>query len=130
MTSSFVPEQRERSRPLRSLLRRVIPRDRRFFALFDRHAALCVEGVSSLAQLLADVRDPGGRVRLQVAAENAGRMPVDVTYALDLQLRELVRIARDDARVVHHLGEPDHPATAKEPFEVPGRECPARRLEP
>lgn len=82
MTSGFVPEQRERSRPLRSLLRRLIPRDRRFFALFDRHAALCVEGVASLVQLLADVRDPGGRVREIEAGEKRADAVVDETLEL------------------------------------------------
>lgn len=82
MTSNFVPEQRERSRPLRSLLRRMVPRDRRFFALFDRHAALCVEGVAALGQLLSDVRDPGGRVREIEAIEKRADDVVDETLAL------------------------------------------------
>jgi predicted phosphate transport protein (TIGR00153 family) len=82
MTTNFVPERRERSRPLRSVLRRLVPRDRRFFALFDRHAALCVEGVASLAQLLADVRDPGGRVREIEAIEKRADDVVDETRAL------------------------------------------------
>jgi uncharacterized protein Yka (UPF0111/DUF47 family) len=82
MTSNFVPEQRERSRPLRSLLRRLIPHDRRFFSLFDRHAALCVEGVAALVQLLADVRDPGGRVREIEAGEKRADAVVDETLAL------------------------------------------------
>lgn len=63
MTSQFVAERGDRRRPVRSLLRRLVPRDRRFYALFERQAGLCVEGVEALAHLLADVRDPGGRVR-------------------------------------------------------------------
>jgi len=63
MTSQFVPERSERRRPFRSVLRRLIPRDSRFYPLFRTQAGLCVDGVEALAQLLADVRDPGGRVR-------------------------------------------------------------------
>ena len=50
MTSNFVAERRS-PRPLRSVLRRLLPRDRRFYALFDRQAELCVEGVTELEQL-------------------------------------------------------------------------------
>ena len=63
MTSQFVAERSERRRPVRSVLRRLIPRDPRFFPLFRTQAGLCVEGVEALAQLLADVSDPKGRVR-------------------------------------------------------------------
>ena len=63
MTSQFVAERSERRRPFRSVLRRLIPRDPRFYPLFRTQAGLCVDGVEALAQLLADVRDPGGRVR-------------------------------------------------------------------
>lgn len=82
MTSKFVAERREQQRPIRSVLRRLMPRDRRFFALFDRHAELCVEGVTALAQLLADVRDPGGRVREIEALEKRADGVVDETMTL------------------------------------------------
>lgn len=82
MTSNFVAERRERRRPIRSVLRRMLPRDRRFFALFDRHAELCVEGVTALAQLLADVRDPDGRVREIEAIEKRADGVVDETMTL------------------------------------------------
>ena len=81
MTSNFVPEQRA-PRPLRSVLRRLIPRDRRFYALFDRHAELCVDGVTALARLLLDVRDPDGRVREIEAIEKRADTVVDDTLAL------------------------------------------------
>ena len=81
MTSNFVPDQRSR-RPLRSVLRRLVPHDRRFFALFDRHAELCVEGVTALAKLLLDVRDPNGRVREIEAIEKRADTVVDETLAL------------------------------------------------
>ena len=64
------------------MLRRLFPRDRRFFALFDRHAELCVEGVTTLVQLLSDVRDPGGRVREIEAIEKRADTVVDDTLAL------------------------------------------------
>ncbi|MEP6607256.1 MAG: DUF47 family protein [Burkholderiaceae bacterium] len=81
MTSSFVPERRA-PRPLRNVLRRLLPRDRRFFALFDSHAELCVEGVTALAQLLSDVRDPDGRVREIEAIEKRADTVVAETLSL------------------------------------------------
>ncbi len=81
MTSNLVPEQRA-PRPLRNVLRRLVPRDRRFYSLFDRHAQLCVEGVTALAQLLSDVRDPDGRVREVEAIEKRADTVVDDTLAL------------------------------------------------
>lgn len=81
ITPSFAPERRS-PRPLRNVLRRLIPRDRRFYALFDRHAELCVEGVTALAKLLSDVRDPDGRVREIEAIEKRADTVVDETLAL------------------------------------------------
>ncbi len=81
MTSNFVAESRS-PRPLRSVLRRLVPRDRRFYSLFDRQAQLCVEGVTALAQLLSDVRDPDGRVREIEALEKRADTVVDDTLAL------------------------------------------------
>ncbi|MGE5161041.1 MAG: DUF47 domain-containing protein [Betaproteobacteria bacterium] len=88
MTSQFVPERGDRGdradrrRPVRSLLRRLIPRDRRFFALFQTQAGLCVEGVEALAQLLRDVSDPHGRVRVIEAIEKRADGVVDESQAL------------------------------------------------
>jgi predicted phosphate transport protein (TIGR00153 family) len=82
MTSRFVQERREQRSVWRSVLRRVIRRDRRFFSLFDRQAQLCVEGLTALAQLLADVRDPGGRVREIEAIEKRADGVVAETLAL------------------------------------------------
>ena len=81
MTSNFAPERRS-PRPLRSVLRRLVPRDRRFYSLFDRQAQLCVEGVTALAHLLLDVRDPDGRVREIEALEKRADTVVDDTLAL------------------------------------------------
>lgn len=81
MTVHFVPERPERRRPLRSALRRLLPRDQRFFALFEQHAQLCVDGVSALASLLADVGDPNGRVREIEAIEKRADSVVDETMA-------------------------------------------------
>jgi uncharacterized protein Yka (UPF0111/DUF47 family) len=64
------------------VLRRLVPRDRRFYALFDRHAELCVEGVTALAKLLSEVRDPNGRVREIEAIEKRADTVVDDTLAL------------------------------------------------
>jgi uncharacterized protein len=82
MTSQFVPERSERRRPIRSVLRRLIPRDGRFFPLFQTQAGLCVDGVEALAQLLADVSDPAGRVRDIESIEKRADGVVDETLAL------------------------------------------------
>ncbi|HQR22337.1 MAG TPA: DUF47 family protein [Burkholderiaceae bacterium] len=82
MTSRFVQEPPERPGALRSALRRLIGRDRRFYPLFNRHAQLCAEGLGALAQLLADVRDPNGRVRDIEAIEKRADGVVAETRAL------------------------------------------------
>jgi predicted phosphate transport protein (TIGR00153 family) len=82
MTAQFVAERAERRRPVRSLLRRLVPRDRRFEPLFGAQAGLCVEAVEALAALLADVSDPHGRVRDIEALEKRGDRVVDETRAL------------------------------------------------
>jgi len=72
VTVHFLPEQRERRSLWRRFLRALRPRERRFFLAFDEHAALCVDGMRALTQLLADVRDPDGRVREIEAIEKRG----------------------------------------------------------
>ncbi len=66
--------------------------------------------------------DPCCGVRLQLLAQHARRVTVDVRRALELELRELVRRACDDAGEVHHLGEPEHAPAAHERLEVGGAE--------
>lgn len=82
MTSFFVGDQAERRSSLRGGLRRLLPRDKRFFALFNSQAQLCVEGVATLSRLLADVRDPDGRVREIEALEKRADGVVTETLAL------------------------------------------------
>lgn len=82
MTSQFVADQLERRGSLRGGLRRLLPRDRRFFSLFNRQAQLCVEGVDTLSRLLSDVRDPDGRVREIEALEKRADGVVTETLAL------------------------------------------------
>ena len=81
MTLNFVADRNQR-RPLSSVLRRLVPRDRRFFALFDRHADLCVAGVTALAQLLSNLRDLDGRVREIEAIEKRADSVVEETLAM------------------------------------------------
>ncbi len=57
------------------------------------------------------------RVGLQAGPEETGRVPVHVRR-LEPELLELVRVAGDDAREIHHLGEADHAPPAKEPLQV------------
>ncbi|GIL04677.1 MAG: hypothetical protein AMXMBFR72_13490 [Betaproteobacteria bacterium] len=73
----LAPDSRE-PRGLMRLLRRALrPRGRRFFVLFNRHAELCVAGLRALTQLLANVKDPDGRVRDIEAIEKRGDGVVD-----------------------------------------------------
>ena len=73
--------------------------------------------------------NPRSRVRLQVAAEHARRMSVDVVAARDGELRQLALGAGDHAGEVHHLGKPDHTAPPQQALQVSGRERASRRLE-
>jgi uncharacterized protein Yka (UPF0111/DUF47 family) len=95
MTSHFVQERPERRGTLRSILRRILRRDRRFYPLFNRQAQLCVEGLATLAQLLADVRDPTGRVREIEAIEK--RADGVVAETLD----DILDLAEDVAQSLH-----------------------------
>ena len=101
-------------------------------------------GAEPLAALVDGQRlvvraDARGRVRLQLLAEEPGRVAVDVGGALERELRELLGQAVDDAGEVHHLGEAEHPAAAHQRLEVAGAERrgaatrtarPARRTAP
>ena len=82
MISRFVQEHPEQRGAWRSTFRRIFRGDRRFFPLFSRQAQLCVEGLTALAQLLTDVRDPGGRVREIEAIEKRADGVVAETLAL------------------------------------------------
>jgi predicted phosphate transport protein (TIGR00153 family) len=63
MTAHFAPERAEPRSLWRLLRRHLWPRDARFFPLFDRQAGYAVESLRALVQLLADPRDPGGKLR-------------------------------------------------------------------
>jgi predicted phosphate transport protein (TIGR00153 family) len=82
MVSRFVAERRERGNPWRRLVRLLLPVDRAFFPLFDLQAGLAVEGLQALVQLLADVRDPEGRVRDIEAIEKRADGVVDEVRAM------------------------------------------------
>ncbi len=118
MTSNFVQERHERRGVLRSVLRRLVRRDRRFHPLFNSHAQLCVEGLSALCELLADVRDPSGRVRQIEAIEKRADSIVGETrlllrrsvlppfprpaiHALVNRLDDILDLAEDVAQSLH-----------------------------
>jgi uncharacterized protein Yka (UPF0111/DUF47 family) len=116
--SQFVAESRERRTVTRRLRRLLRPRDRRFYALFDQHAALCVEGLRALAALLADVNDPDGRVRDVETVEKGADRVVDevrqllgrswfppfartVVHDLINRLDDILDLAEDTAQSLH-----------------------------
>ena len=54
--------------------------------------------------------DPGGGVSVQLLADDAGCVAVDVGRAGETELRQLVLVTRDHAWEIHHLGQPEHAA--------------------
>jgi uncharacterized protein len=115
---AFVVEGRERRTMLRRLRWLLRPRDRRFYELFDKHAALCVEGLRALTALLADVNDPDGRVRDVEAIEKGADRVVDdvrqllgrswfppfsrtIVYELINRLDDILDLAEDAAQSLH-----------------------------
>ncbi len=77
MMIQFVADIRERRSLLRLLRRALRPQGKRYFTLFDRHLALCVEGLQALVALLSNVKDPDGRVREIEAIEKRADSVVD-----------------------------------------------------
>jgi predicted phosphate transport protein (TIGR00153 family) len=113
-----VVEGRERRTVARRLRWWLRPRDRRFYALFDRHAALCTAGLRALAALLADVNDPEGRVRDVEAIEKGADRVVDevrqllgrswfppfsrtIVYDLINRLDDILDVTEDAAQSLH-----------------------------
>jgi uncharacterized protein len=111
-------EGRERRTVARRLRWRLRPRDRRFHELFERHVALCVDGLRALAALLADVSDPAGRVRDVEAIEKGADRVVDevrqllarswfppftrsIVYDLINRLDDILDLAEDAAQSLH-----------------------------
>lgn len=121
MTTPFLPlaaEQRERTSVSRLLLRRLRPVDRRFFPLFDAHAALAADALRALTSLLRDVRDPEGRVREIEALEKRADTVMDEVraalrrslfppfgrvqvYALANHLDDVLDVCEDAAQSLH-----------------------------
>ncbi|MEF9995523.1 MAG: DUF47 family protein [Burkholderiaceae bacterium] len=66
------PEARRGRRSLRSLARRLLPADRRLFALLDQQAVLVVDAADALVALLANLGDDQGRVRSIEEIEKRG----------------------------------------------------------
>ena len=103
-----------------------------------RHRRLADEqphpGPQALAPLLHRERfvvrvDAGGRVCLELAPEESGRMPVDMASTVERELLEFAGSTGDDAGEVHHLRETEHPAPAHQRLEVTRRQRSPRRLE-
>lgn len=82
MPTHFVAEHGERRSPWRALRWRLWPRERRFFPLFDRQAALAVDALQALVHLLADPSDPDGRVRDVQALEKQADVVMDEVRGL------------------------------------------------
>ena len=118
MPARLVAEGRERRTLMRRLRWLLRPRDRRFYELFDRHVASCVDGLRALAALLADVNDPDGRVRDIEAIEKGADRVVDevrqllgrswfppfartIVYDLINRLDDILDLAEDAAQSLH-----------------------------
>ena len=118
MTSNFVQERHGRRGILQSMMRRLVRRDRRFQPLFSSHAQLCVEGLTALTELLADVRDPSGRVReIETIEKRADAIvgetrsllrrsvlppfPRPAIHALVNRLDDILDLAEDVAQSLH-----------------------------
>ena len=63
-----------------SLLSILMPRERQFFTLFNRHAALVVEGARTLVELLADYTDNGKRDALIAKIQSVEHQADAVTH--------------------------------------------------
>ena len=118
MSAQFAPEAREPRPFWRRLWRRLRPVDRGFYPLFDAQAALAVEALRALAQLLRDVRDPAGRVREIEALEKRAdgvddqvqaRLRASLfppfaraeVHALASRLDDVIDLAEDAAQSLH-----------------------------
>ena len=118
MTSRFVSGSRERRNPWRVLLRTLRPVDRRFFALFDTHAALATDALRTLTALLHDVADPDGCVREIEALEKRADGVMDevraalarsyfppfgrtVVHDLANRIDDVIDVAEDTAQSLH-----------------------------
>jgi predicted phosphate transport protein (TIGR00153 family) len=118
MSAQFAPEGREPRPFWRRLWRRLRPVDRSFYPLFDAQAALAVEALRALAQLLRDVRDPAGRVLEIEAIEKRAdgvddqvqaRLRVSLfppfaraeVHALASRLDDVIDLAEDAAQSLH-----------------------------
>jgi predicted phosphate transport protein (TIGR00153 family) len=118
MTVKFVAEGRERRNPWRLLVRAIRPVDRRFFPLFDAHAALATDALRALTALLQNVSDPDGRVREIEALEKRADGVMDevraglahslfppfgrtVVYELANRIDDVLDVAEDAAQSLH-----------------------------
>lgn len=118
MTSRFVSDSRERRSPWRALVRALRPVDRRFFPLFDAHAALTTDALRALTALLQNVADPDGRVREIEAIEKRADGVMDevraglarsvfppfgrtVVHELANRIDDVVDVAEDAAQSLH-----------------------------
>ncbi|MFN7570537.1 MAG: DUF47 domain-containing protein [Betaproteobacteria bacterium] len=118
MSAQFAPDAREPRPFWRRMLRRVRPVDRSFYPLFEAQAALAVEALRALAQLLHDVCDPARRVREIEAIEKRAdgvddqvqaRLRASLfppfaraeVHALASRLDDVIDLAEDAAQSLH-----------------------------
>ena len=74
--------------------------------------------------------DAGGQVGVQTGCRaRPGAWPSTCVAPRSVELAQLGRIARDDGREVHHLGDAERVPAPQHGLEVADRERPARRLE-
>ena len=71
----------------------------------------------------------GNEVRVKLAPEDPGRVPVDATAACRRYLRQHLRVAVYDAADVHDLGDPERPVHLQQLLELGGTELGPGALE-
>jgi len=94
----------------------------------DDHALLQLLARLVNGGALVVAADASGNVGVQVAPAQAGAVPVQDAPAVRRDLAQHARIGEDDAGIVHHLSQAQHPGMVAQRRQVGGVEGCARRL--
>ena len=108
-------------------VRAEVPHERQQCLQVARHRRFANQEPHAGPQPLASLVDRQGLVvradarrdvGVQLLAEQARRVAVDLDALCQPQLVELGGVAGDDSGEIHHLGEPEDPAAPQQAFEV------------